>query len=120
MFKGVGKQAFFADIPWVNVSNLIIVVTCALLLMTPMRGFAQATSGTLSGTVTDPSGAVVPNATVTITDADRGSTLTITTNGEGFFSRTQLPNGRYNLKVTASGFKAAEQKDIIVNIDRET
>src|SRR5512146_1548001 len=120
MFTDVGNRTYFADTARLNLSTLILAIVCALLLFTPTRSFAQATSGTLSGTVTDPSGAVIPNATVTITDADRGSSLTTTTNGDGFFSRTQLANGRYNVRVTASGFKTAEQTNIIVNIDRET
>src|SRR4051794_33054719 len=54
-----------------------IVVAPLLISSTAM---AQATSGTLTGVVTDPSGAVVPNASVTITDADRGSSVNTTTN----------------------------------------
>ncbi len=120
MFKDVEERTSLANTPRVNLSTLIVVLTCALLLITPTRGLAQATSGTLSGTVTDPSGAVIPNASVTITDADRGSSVTTTTNADGFFTRTQLPNGRYNVRVTANGFKTAEQSNLIVNIDRET
>lgn len=120
MFKDVGSRTFFANTSRLCVSTLVFVLSCALMLMIPIRSFAQATSGTLSGTVTDPSGAVIPNANVTITDADRGTTVTTTTNAEGFFTRTQLPNGRYNLKIAANGFKTAQQNDLIVNIDRET
>jgi outer membrane receptor protein involved in Fe transport len=120
MFKDVGSRTSFADTSGLCLSTLIFVLSFALVLIIPSRGFAQATSGTLSGTITDPSGAVIPNANVTITDADRGTTLTTTTNAEGFFTRTQLPNGRYNVKITANGFKTAQQNDLIVNIDRET
>jgi outer membrane receptor protein involved in Fe transport len=120
MFKDVGSRTSFADTSGLCLSTLIFVLSFALGLIIPSRGFAQATSGTLSGTITDPSGAVIPNANVTITDADRGTTLTTTTNAEGFFTRTQLPNGRYNVKITANGFKTAQQNDLIVNIDRET
>jgi hypothetical protein len=81
---------------------------------------AQATSGTLTGLVNDPSGAVVPNATVIITDANRGSSVTVSTNAQGLFSRTQLANGTYNIRVTAPGFKTSDQTGIVVNIDRET
>lgn len=120
MFKDVGNRTSFPDIPSLHLTTMLFLVTCTLLFLIPASGFAQATSGTLSGTVTDPSGAVIPNATVTITDADRGTTVTTTTNAEGFFTRTQLPNGRYNVKITANGFKTAQQNDLIVNIDRET
>jgi outer membrane receptor protein involved in Fe transport len=81
---------------------------------------AQATSGAVAGTITDPTGAVVPNANVTITDADRGTSFSLTSNASGWYVRNQLPNGRYNLHVAAPGFKAVDQKNIIVNVDRET
>jgi len=97
-----------------TIAVLFLSVVCSPAAM------AQATSGTLTGLVTDPSGAVVPNATVTITDANRGSSVTTTTNEQGLFSRTQLANGTYDLRITAQGFKATDQKGIVVNIDRET
>ncbi|HLV88604.1 MAG TPA: TonB-dependent receptor [Candidatus Sulfotelmatobacter sp.] len=80
----------------------------------------QATSGTITGLVTDPTGAVVPNASVTIRDVARGSSVTTTTNGQGSFTRTQLANGTYNVTVAASGFQPTQQNDIVVDVDRET
>lgn len=62
----------------------------------------------------------MPNATVTIVDADRGTQYQVTSNASGWFIRNQLPNGRYNLHIEASGFKAVDQKNLIVNVDRET
>jgi hypothetical protein len=53
-------------------SRLIISILPVLAIMLPAAGFSQATSGTLIGTVQDPSGAVVPNASVTITDTLEG------------------------------------------------
>jgi hypothetical protein len=81
---------------------------------------AQATSGTITGVVSDATGAVIPNATVTINDMDRGSSVTTTTNDQGLFTRTQLANGRYSLSVAASGFKVTQQDNVVVNVDRET
>jgi len=72
-------------------------------------------TATLLGTVTDPSGSVVPNATVTITNPATGVTKTSTTNdvGQYVFPSTQI--GTYELKATAQGFKAHETKGIVLN-----
>lgn len=99
---------------------LSIFVAVALLLTISGTATAQATSGTMTGVVTDPSGAVVPNANVIITDTQHGSSVTTTTNAEGLFTRTQLANSTYDVKVSASGFQPTQQNGITVNIDRET
>ena len=68
--------------------------------------WAQATaSASITGTVVDSSGAVVPNAQVTITNKDTGLTRTMKTTGEGSYSFPLLPAGNYELKVTMTGFK---------------
>jgi len=105
-----------------NPVNLLlsIFVAVALLLTISGTATAQATSGTMTGVVTDPSGAVVPNANVIITDTQHGSSVTTTTNAEGLFTRTQLANSTYDVKVSASGFQTTQQNGILVNIDRET
>ena len=102
--------------------NLLLsaVAVIALLLTFSGTAAAQATSGTMTGVVTDPSGAVVPNANVVITDTQHGSSVTTTTNAEGLFTRTQLANSTYNVKISASGFQTTQQNGITVNIDRET
>jgi hypothetical protein len=55
---------------------------------------------------------------VTITDTQHGTSFTVTTNGEGFFTRTQLANSTYNVRVSATGFKPTQQ-NIVVDVDRE-
>lgn len=99
---------------------VVVIVTAVLLCFSVPAAFGQATSGTLTGTVTDPSGAVIPNATVTISDTQRGSSVTATTNGQGLFTRTQLANGTYNVTVTAQGFQSTQANNIVVDVDRET
>jgi outer membrane receptor protein involved in Fe transport len=98
--------------------NVVAVLIAFLCLSAQV--WAQATSGTLTGTVTDQSGAIIPNATVTITDTQRGSSVTTTSNGQGLFTRTQLANGIYNVSVAASGFNTAQQNNVVVSVDRET
>ena len=72
-----------------------------------LMGQSAGTSG-LTGTVTDPSGAVVPNVTVTATSADTGQTRTTTTGSDGVYRFSLLNPGKYNVKFAATGFKTAE------------
>ncbi len=70
---------------------------------------AQSTStGALTGTVTDASGAVVPNVTVTVTSADTGQVRTTTTSANGSYNVGLLPPGSYQVRFDAAGFKEAE------------
>ena len=94
----------------------LALLACAnLLLMTSAR--AQSVYGSLFGTVTDKSGAVVANATVTVTDEAKGTIVTATSNASGDYSVPHLIPDVYDLKVTASGFKAFEAKGIQVQAD---
>ena len=66
---------------------------------------AQGVFGTLTGVVSDPTGAVVPNAKVVLTDAGSGSARDTQTDSDGYFSFASVPVGTYNLSVAAGGFK---------------
>ncbi|HZS98106.1 MAG TPA: carboxypeptidase regulatory-like domain-containing protein [Terriglobales bacterium] len=73
--------------------------------------FAQSlTSGDLAGTVTDPSGAVVPNASVTVKSNESGSTQTRPTNAQGSYRFSLLGPGTYTISVSASGFQSIQQQ----------
>src|SRR5579872_2466621 len=71
----------------------------------PLFGQSQQTAATLSGIVTDPQGARVAGATVTITNLAQDFTRTFTTDSSGAYSFTLLPPAVYSLKVEAQGFK---------------
>jgi hypothetical protein len=89
------------------------------VLLMALIGFSASTfaqQATIVGTVTDPSGAVVPNVAVVITNTDTGSSRTIPTNDAGQYVAPDLQIGHYSVKATASGFKAAEQKNIVLNV----
>ena len=76
---------------------------------------AQGTDlGTIRGTVTDQSGALLPGALVTITDTATGKTLQATTNQHGDFVVSALPGGRYTAKVTATGFSVSVINGIVL------
>jgi hypothetical protein len=79
---------------------------------------AQETTGSISGTVTDPSGASIKGATVTLTNTDRGQDVrTLTTNGAGFYTGTSLPLGVYTVKITAPGFAAVNLTDLTLHVN---
>src|ERR1700687_1838666 len=75
-------------------------------------GFPQASSSSLRGTVTDPSGSALPGATVVVTSTELQITRTSTTGAVGDYGFPALPPGTYNLTVTATGFARYRQTDI--------
>jgi hypothetical protein len=95
--------------------NLALFAIC-LLTLAP-AGFGQAVYGSIYGTITDTSGAVVPNATVTVTDVAKGTSDTVQSNGSGDFTAAHLIPDVYNVKVAAGGFKGFEQKGIQLYAD---
>jgi hypothetical protein len=94
----------------------LAIFACASLLLS-VPSSAQSVYGSLFGTVTDSTGAAVPNATVTVRDEAKGIVVTATSNGSGDYSVPHLIPDVYDLKVTAKGFKAFEAKGISVEAD---
>ncbi len=76
----------------------------ALSLAFSVAALAQAVSGNIAGTVQDATGAAVPDAAIAITDLDRGTTYNQKSSSDGNFSQTHLLAGRYQVRVTSSGF----------------
>jgi len=97
-------------------SLISLVVTLILGLGAgTLNLFAQGTDlGTIRGTVTDSSGAVVPGAQVEIMDLDTRTSQKATTNGQGDYQAAALPSGKYQLTVTASGFAPSVVKGIVL------
>lgn len=88
--------------------------TLALLVMVGLAGvltsaWSQEVTAAIVGTVTDSSGAPIKGATITATDADRGTVWTAQTNDAGAYNLLRLPVGSYSVKVTAVGFQTAVQ-----------
>ncbi len=73
----------------------------------------------LNGTVRDQTGAVIPNATVTISDETKGFTRSTTSNGQGNFQLLLLPPGNYTVRATASGFNTFVNKNVILTIGEQ-
>jgi Carboxypeptidase regulatory-like domain len=96
---------------------LVVVGLGCLFALTPSALFSQAAStGTIAGTVTDPSGGAVVGATVTLTDPATSDTRTTTTNDAGRFIFANVIPGTYNATINKSGFRVAKFTGQVVNV----
>src|ERR1700754_3652588 len=86
----------------------ILAVLVIATVMAPSLMAQSLVSGDLTGTVTDPSGAVVSGATVTLKSNGTGATRNTTTNSNGAYRFSLLQPGAYTVSVSASGFSKAE------------
>ncbi len=91
-----------------------ILVASILVLAASLFGSAQ--TATILGSVTDPSGAAVPNAQINLTDLDTNQVTHFTTNNVGQYVAPDLPIGRYTAQVTASGFQTVGQQNIVLTV----
>ena len=99
------------------------VLRCAFFALAALFGLSFAAMGqeaTIVGTVTDASGAAVPNVNITATNVESGVARTIQTNAAGQYVVPDLKIGHYSVKAEAKGFKAAEQKNVALQVgDRD-
>lgn len=96
---------------------LVALVACALVLQAvPVS--AQTSRGTVSGVVSDPNGAVIPGATVVLTNTQTNQTRQTTTNGEGFYRFDAVELGTYSVTFTGSGFGELTKTGVIVNANQ--
>jgi len=92
------------------------VICLALLFCVPATVFGQGTDlGTIRGTVTDSAGAVIPDATVTVTDALTNTARETKTNSQGNYEMFGLKPGTYKVTITAAGMSKKEITDIVLN-----
>ena len=96
-----------------NGSRLAVLLAALFVIF---AGQALAQEATIVGTVTDPTGAAVANAAITITNTDTGVTRSLPSSGDGQYVAPDLIIGRYAVRVAAAGFKGAEQKDITLAV----
>ena len=95
------------------------VTGCVLALLTiasAQRLYAQATTGELTGRVTDAANAVIPGVTITVRGAESGLVRTALTNESGDYFFLQLPPGRYTVEAELAGFKKIERPDVVVGV----
>ena len=97
--------------------RLVHLLLLVALLSASMVVFAQTDTARVIGTVTDPSGAVVPGATITITNQATANTRTIKAGADGSFNAAALPAGRYHFEVKQAGFKTATA-DVVLEVSQ--
>src|SRR6266700_3300430 len=88
------------------------------LAVSPLAFGQSATSGAVSGTVTDPSGAVVAGATVELTSKDTNSVQTAKSNSSGQYTFTGVRPGEYRATVKSPGFKTASFQNVVVDVNK--
>jgi uncharacterized protein YqkB len=92
------------------------LVALLLALAAAAPAFAQSDHGTITGTVTDPTGAVVPNAKITATSLDTGEVREVTSGDEGSYTLPELRAGRWRVNAEAQGFKSVTVEDYKVAV----
>ncbi len=93
--------------------RLLLILTLFFLAV-PFYAFAQ--NATVVGTITDPSGSVVPNVTITATHTETGTVRSIKASDAGQYVLPDLPIGHYTVKAEAAGFGASQRSDVVLNV----
>jgi len=104
----VGNPARNGFLPLLSVAVLLLVSSAA----------GQAVYGSVFGTVTDPSGAALPKASIIVTSVERASSTKGVTNDSGNYSVAQLLPGHYTVKAEAPGFRSSSVTDVPVHVDQ--
>ncbi len=99
-----------------NLRRLAIVSLFACFFLAVFATSAFAQEATIVGTVTDPTGAAVPNASITITNLETGLARTLTTSGSGEYVAPDLHIGHYSVRAEVAGFKVTEQKNVVLAV----
>jgi len=89
------------------------------MLCLPSASYAQTVYGSIYGNVTDNTGAAIPNATIIVTDAEKGTSVTIQSNAAGEYQALSLTPDNYNVKISYQGFETFEAKGIVVHADSQ-
>ena len=113
MYNEIAKQASAPGPALISILRKPVLLLTMLFLMSS-AAFCQLTTADILGTVTDATGAVVPNASVVLNNIGTNEKRTATTNSSGDYSFNLLPVGHYSIEVKAGGFQAAITKDLAV------
>ncbi len=112
------KRNFFTGREQNRLPQLCWMLLLALLLAMPHGVFGQAYFGTITGVLTDPSGAVIPGAKVTLTDQEKGYTFNATSDGEGRYLYRSIPPGVYSVTAVMPGFEKIVRTGIRVDVNQ--
>ena len=102
------------------ISFIAILVLAVCLLATIPALYAQGVgdSGSLSGTIADPTGALIPKGSVTAEDVAHGVRVTVAVDGNGQYRFSNLPPGTYNVTARIAGFQTLVQKGVVINVEQ--
>ena len=104
-----------------NISIKFFTLIALSLVLGIGQVFAQSTvTGGITGTITDPQGSTVPNASVIVTNTGTNSTVTITATDNGTYRASNLQPGTYRVETTVSGFAPAKAEPVIVEVGQTT
>src|SRR5271170_279840 len=95
---------------------VLLAVVATFTTCVPSLIGQSAGTGALTGTVTDPTGAVIPVVTVTLKNAETNQARSVTSGSDGVYKFTLLPPGTYDVRFSASGFKTAEVAGVTINV----
>ena len=109
----------FRSISAVYSSGRTLLAFLILGILSAVAVWAQVAGGTISGTITDPSEKLIPQAQVSITNVATGITTTVMTNADGFFTAPNLLPGEYEITVAAKGFNTEGRKGITLTVGAE-
>ena len=103
---------------WLGKFGFLILACFCLLLVQSQYAFGQMDEGTITGTVQDASGAVIPGAQVTLLNTDQGTTLQTKSDSSGGYTFSPLKIGHYKVSAVASGFATTIQENLTVNVNQ--
>ncbi|HZZ16327.1 MAG TPA: carboxypeptidase regulatory-like domain-containing protein, partial [Candidatus Sulfotelmatobacter sp.] len=109
------RRAALSAVPTATLASRIVLLT-AVLILSGVLAQAQSTAGRVLGSVTDQSGASVAGATVVVTDTQRGTSRTLTTDASGDYVAPDLSPGTYKIHVEAKGFKSSERPSVTIEV----
>ena len=118
MRRAISIDKFFSPFFVASLALVLVSLTPILLLCGASSAFAQEVTASITGTVTDQSGAAVPGATVTAKSVERGLVYTSVTNDSGLYRVAQLPVGTYEVKVEKPGFASATIPPFVLTLNQ--
>src|SRR5437870_13604855 len=91
----------------------------AVVFVFALPAFPQGNTGRILGNISDPSGALIPGASITITDVERGTSRSLVTDEAGAYNAPSLPPGTYRIRAELQGFKTVERTNVVLEVGKE-
>jgi len=117
-FGGIMKRGFFPRLAQKHLLQTCWILLGTCLLSMPAASFAQGYFGTVTGVLTDPTGAVIAGAKVTLTDQDKGYAFNATSDSAGRYLFRSIPPGTYSVTAEVAGFEKSVRTGIRVDVNQ--